>query len=71
MPLGEHLLPATRDKILKREYMDLFSPLYREMEKEDKDLLDDRENEILKHRKVDRTWTNWLARFLIYAGVLA
>lgn len=41
------------------------------VEKKDKDLMDDREKEIFKHRRVDRTWTNWLAGFLIYAGVTA
>lgn len=56
---GGSLAQATRDKILRGEYVDLFSLLYRELEKKDKDLLDDKEKEILKKRKVDRNWTNW------------
>lgn len=70
MPLGEHLLQATRDKILRGEYVDVFSLLYREVEKKDKDLLEDREKEALKHRKIDWNWTNWLSGFLVYAGVI-
>lgn len=69
MSLGEHLSKATRDKILKGEFIDFFSLLYREVEKKDKDLMDDREKEVLRKRKVDRTWANWLSRYLIYVGV--
>lgn len=55
MPLGEHLAQVIRNKILRGEYVDLFSLLYRELEKKDKDLQD--EKEILKKCKVDRNWT--------------
>lgn len=44
----------------------LFSLLYRQVEKKDKDLMDDREEEVLKLRRVDGIWSNWLAGFLIY-----
>lgn len=33
--------------------------------------MDDREKEILRCRRVDRIWSNWLAGFLIYAGIIA
>lgn len=49
--------------------MDIFSLIYREVERKDKDLMDDREREVLKHRRVDRTWSNWFT--LIYMGVTA
>lgn len=67
--MGDHLLPTTRDKICREMFVDLFSLLFRELEKKDKEELDDK----LKNRKqaVDRTWANWLPGFLIFAGVLA
>lgn len=40
MPLGEHFLQATRDKILRGECMDVFTLLYQEIGKKDKDLMD-------------------------------
>lgn len=45
LPLVEYLLPTTREKILRGEFVDFFS---KELEKKDKDLLDDREKKILK-----------------------
>lgn len=71
LPLGDHLLPATRDKICRGEFVDLFSLLFRELEKKDKDELDDKDKEKIKKRTVDRTWANWLPGFLIFAGILA
>lgn len=71
LPLGDHLLPATIEKILHGEFVDLFSLLYRELEKKDKDQLDDREKDILKRRKFDRTLAIWLLGFLIYVNVIA
>lgn len=50
--------------------MDLFSLLYQELEKKDKDLLDDKGKEILKKRKIGRNWTNWLFGFLVYTGII-
>lgn len=32
--------------------------------------MDDKEKEILKKRKVQRAWANWLSGILIYAGVI-
>lgn len=48
MALGEHLLQSHRDKILKGEFIDFFSLLYREIEKKDKDLKDDRRRSLRK-----------------------
>lgn len=33
--------------------------------------MDEMEKEILKQRKVDRVWENWLAGYLIYAEIIA
>lgn len=71
LPLGDHLLPATRDKILMGGFMDLFPILYWELMKKDKEEMDDWDKKILKKPKVDRTWANWLLGYLIYAEVLA
>lgn len=71
LPLSEHLLPSTRDKILRGKFIDLFNLLYREIEKKDKEELDDKEKEKLQKCKVDRTWANWLLGFFIYAGVIS
>lgn len=68
LPLVEYLLPTTREKILRGEFVDFFS---KELEKKDKDLLDDREKKILKSQKADRTWADWLPGFLVYARVIA
>lgn len=69
--LGEHLLPAMKEKIYKGEFFNFFLLLYRELQKKDKQDLDEKEKEMLKCRKVDRNWSNWVAGFLIYAGVIA
>ncbi|XP_054852798.1 uncharacterized protein LOC129341561 isoform X2 [Eublepharis macularius] len=71
LPLGDHLTPATRDKILRGEFVDVFTLLFRELEKKDKEDMDERDKERMKRRKVDRSWSNWLPGMLIYAGVLA
>lgn len=41
LPLGDHLLLATHEKTLKGEFIDLFSLLYRGVEKMGKEELDD------------------------------
>lgn len=71
LPLGDHLLSATKEKILRGEFVDIFSLLFRELEKKDKGDLDEKDNEKRKNRKVDRTWANWLPGFFIYAGVIS
>lgn len=70
MPLGDHLTTSTRDKIVRGEYVDVFSLLYRELEKKDKEDIDEREKERLKWHRVDSNWANWHPGFLIYAGVI-
>lgn len=51
--------------------MIFFSLLFRDMEKKDKEDLDDRDKEKLKKHTVNRTWANWLAGHFIYMGVVA
>lgn len=70
MPLGEHLTIMTRDRILWGEYVDVFSLLFLELEKQDKEDLDDHLKEHIKHHNIDRTYANWYLGFLIYAGAV-
>lgn len=70
MPLQDHLTTNTRDKILQGEYVDIFSLLFRELEKKDKDDQDEYEKECIKCHKVDCNWANWHLGFLIYASVI-
>lgn len=58
LPLGDHLLPTTREKILRGEFMDLFHLLYWEPVRKDKEEMDEHEKEILKKQKVERTWAS-------------
>ncbi|XP_062834196.1 uncharacterized protein LOC134298345 [Anolis carolinensis] len=68
--LGSHLAQKTIDKILRNEYIDIFTLYFRELDKKEKDDLDDERKEIMKKRKVDQNWGNWFSCFLIYGGVL-
>lgn len=71
LPLGDHQLATTKDKILHGEFVDIFSLLFRELEKKDKEDLDEKDKEKLKKLKVDRTWANWLPGYIIYAGLIS
>lgn len=68
-PLGSHLSEATRERICKGEFVDLFTLLYREPQP--KQLLPglivimEREQ-----HKVTRTWNNWFSGYMVYAAVL-
>nr|XP_008110365.1 PREDICTED: uncharacterized protein LOC100554042 isoform X1 [Anolis carolinensis] len=62
--LGSHLTQKTIDKILRAEYIDIFSLMFREPDESD-----DEEEEEIK-RKIDKNWGNWFTCFLIYAGVI-
>lgn len=42
LPLEEYLLPATKEKILRGEFVNFFLLLYRELEKKDRQDLDDK-----------------------------
>lgn len=55
LPLGKHILPVTRENILRGKFIDLFSLLYWEPEKKDKEELDEWNKEKLKKYKVERT----------------
>lgn len=48
-----------------------FSILFHELEKKDKEDLDETEKEKLKKCNVKRTWANWLPEFFIDAGVIS
>ncbi|XP_053167389.1 uncharacterized protein LOC128351680 isoform X3 [Hemicordylus capensis] len=70
LPLGGHLLPSTKEKILKGEYVDIFSLLFREPEVKHKEGESCKEHEATKRKPVEKTWNNWLSGFTIYMGVI-
>lgn len=55
MPLGNHLTQATREKILRGEFVDIFSLLFRDLKKKDKEDMEEKDRENLRRRNVDRT----------------
>lgn len=48
IPLGKYLLPVNRNKMCKGEYVDVFSLLFRELEKNDKEDVGERDKEKLQ-----------------------
>lgn len=60
VPLGFYLHPATKEKIWRGEFVDVFSLLFRVEPMEEQD----------QHPKVERNFDNWLSGFLIYVSVL-
>ncbi|XP_016848009.2 uncharacterized protein LOC103278380 isoform X1 [Anolis carolinensis] len=68
--LGSHLNQRSINKMLRNKYVDIFSLHFKDMDKKEKDELDEEYNERMKKRKVDNTWDNWLACYMIYAGVI-
>ncbi|KAL8169687.1 UNVERIFIED_CONTAM: hypothetical protein K2H54_055470 [Gekko kuhli] len=50
LPLGNPLLPVTREEICKGDFADVFSLLYCEMEKKDREELDDKDKEVIRRR---------------------
>ena len=47
-----------------------FALLNKDVEKKHVDKEDDKDKERRRMKKPDRTWSNWLPGFLIYAGVI-
>ncbi|XP_053159419.1 uncharacterized protein LOC128347977 isoform X2 [Hemicordylus capensis] len=70
LPLGDHLLPATKEKILKGEYVDIFSLLFREPEVKHKEGESCKDHAVTKRKPVEKSWNNWLSGFTIYMGVV-
>lgn len=70
LPLEDHLITATRDMILKGEYVDAFSLLFYNLEKEDKEDLDEHQKECIKLCTIDQIYANRYPGFFIYAGVI-
>ncbi|XP_067317382.1 uncharacterized protein [Anolis sagrei] len=68
--LGAHLSQKTIDKILRNEYIDMFSLYFRELDKKEKDDMDEERKEKLKKRRVEQNWKNWIACYTIYASLL-
>lgn len=59
-----------RDKILRGEYIDVFSLFFWKLKKKYKEDLDEYLKEHFKQCTVDYTCANWYLGFLIYAGVI-
>ncbi|XP_053105449.1 uncharacterized protein LOC128324664 isoform X3 [Hemicordylus capensis] len=70
LPLGDHLLLATKEKIWRNEYVDMFSLLFRETEPREGEKGDRRDRERIRYKTVDRNWSNWLAGYMVYMGVV-
>ncbi|XP_053169074.1 protein diaphanous homolog 1-like isoform X1 [Hemicordylus capensis] len=68
--LGDRLLPATKEKILKGEYIDIFSLLFRKPGVKHKEGESFKDHEATKRKPVEKTWNNWLSGFTIYMGVI-
>lgn len=65
-----HLAPATVEKIVKGEYVDVFSLLNKEVEEKILETLAEKGREKLRHKAPDICWDNWLPEFFIYADVI-
>lgn len=48
MASGDHLSAATKDKVVEGGYMDIFSLLFRELEKKDKENMDEQQKKRIK-----------------------
>lgn len=60
LPLGDHLLAFTKEKILRGKFVDVFFHfLPHELEKKDKEDLYEKDKAKLKKHKIDRNWANW------------
>lgn len=70
LPLGNHLLPATKIKIWHGEYVDIFTLLFRDVELKPGAKDDPRELEKIKWQQVDKNFTNLLSAYNIYMGVV-
>ena len=69
LPLINYLLPATKENIWRGEYVDIFSLLTLESEK-DSDKEVDTEKERARKKSPSRPCANWLSEFIIYTGVI-
>ncbi|KAM3929242.1 uncharacterized protein RB166_007049 [Leptodactylus fuscus] len=72
-PLGAHLKPEVREKIWKREYVEIFSLLPLEkfnLDRVKPDECKKEEEERRRYRLIPRTFSNWLQAFAILASVV-
>lgn len=56
IPLGDHLLPTTKIKIQKSEYIDSFMLLFHDTEVKERTKDNSKEQEKNKHRQVDKNF---------------
>ncbi|KAL8172610.1 UNVERIFIED_CONTAM: hypothetical protein K2H54_002906 [Gekko kuhli] len=69
-PLGDHLLRATKAKIGRGEYAEMFTLLFRDVEVKASIRDDPRELEKIWYMQVDKNFDNWLLAYTIYMGVV-
>ncbi|KAL8221657.1 UNVERIFIED_CONTAM: hypothetical protein K2H54_073610 [Gekko kuhli] len=65
---GDHLLQATKAKIWRGEYVDMFTLLFRDVELKASMWDDPRELEKIKRMQIDKNFDNWLSAYTIYMG---
>lgn len=63
-------MPATKIKIWRGKYTDLFTLLLCDVEVKEGAKNDSKELERIKHRQVDKNFTNWLLTYTLYMGVV-
>nr|XP_060623075.1 uncharacterized protein LOC132770211 [Anolis sagrei ordinatus] len=70
LQIDSHLSPKTIEKIRNAEYVDMFSLLYRDLDKKQIEELGEDQRGKFKKRKVEESWTNWFNGYLIYMSVV-
>lgn len=70
LPLGGHLALSIKEKIWRGEFVDIFSLLQVEPEPVQRIGEPLRDQEVVRQRKIDKNWTNWLNGYFIYASVV-
>lgn len=70
LALGRHLTPSIKEKVLKGEYVGIFSLLHGMPEPTEKSEDKPKGREVIKRAKTGN-WSNWLKGFIVYAGFIA
>lgn len=70
LPLGDHLLPSTKIKIWRGNYINIFMLLFRDVEIQPGAKDNPRELEKIKRQHVDKNFANWLLVYTIYMGMV-